>query len=141
MKLLQRWKAQREADGVDALAGLRDLTEARLAEMIATAQAQLLDRVGPALDEFGKSAPELATLLRVVPEELADPRVHGFGISPDSIGQLSQAAHALRGLEDHAGTLMNAASKMGNLADGASALQAATEIRAAALALQRAKEH
>lgn len=130
VELLKKWKSDREADGVEALAGLRDLTESRLPEMIATAQGELLDRVGPALEEFGKSAPELASLLKVVLDELADPRVHGFGVSQDAIEDLASAAHSLRGLEDHAAMLMNAAVTMGNLTDGAAALrEAAHDIR------------
>ncbi|MFC1442863.1 hypothetical protein ABUW04_31900 [Streptacidiphilus sp. N1-10] len=140
LELLRRWKSDREADGVEALAGLRDLTESRLAEMIATAQGELLDRVRPALDEFGKSAPELANLLKLVLDELADPRVHGFGVSLNAIEELTGAAYQLRGLEDHAGTLMKAATTMGNLTEGAVALrEAAIDIRAAARALQQAK--
>ncbi|MFH8381292.1 hypothetical protein ACH4E7_10140 [Kitasatospora sp. NPDC018058] len=79
VKLLIHWKNAREADGLDALEGLGDLTKADLGEMIAEAQTELLDRLGPALDEFAKTAPDLASLLRLVTSELADPRVQAPG--------------------------------------------------------------
>ncbi|GGQ82966.1 hypothetical protein GCM10010195_43430 [Kitasatospora griseola] len=95
VKLLIRWKSAREADGLDALEGLGDLTKADLGEMIAEAQTELLDRLGPALDEFAKTAPDLASLLRLVTNELADPRVHGFGISEDTLWSLNRSAKSL----------------------------------------------
>ncbi|MFF1258312.1 MULTISPECIES: hypothetical protein [unclassified Streptomyces] len=61
VEVLMRWKRERESDGVSALAGLGDLTEQRLGEMISEAQTALVDRIEPALDEFAKSAPELAS--------------------------------------------------------------------------------
>jgi hypothetical protein len=61
-----------------------------------------LDRIGPALDEFGKTAPGLATLLRSVMDELADPRIHGFGISEDGITRLYKASRTFANLEDSA---------------------------------------
>ncbi|MCX5329070.1 MULTISPECIES: hypothetical protein [unclassified Streptomyces] len=63
VELLKLWKHEREADGLSALAGLGDLTELWLGEMISEAQTALVTRIEPALDEFAKTAPELALLL------------------------------------------------------------------------------
>ncbi|MEU6540984.1 HNH endonuclease signature motif containing protein [Streptomyces sp. NPDC047000] len=127
VNLLEGWKDAREAHGLEALAGLGDLTKSELSVMIAAAQGQLLDRIGPALDEFGKTAPELAGLLRAVVNELADPRVHGFGISEDGITQLYTSARTFANLEDSASTLANAADILRNLEDSANTLAGAAE--------------
>lgn len=59
-------KHTREADGLEALTGLGERTKTELSEMIANAQSELVDRIGPAVDEFPKTAPELAALLKAV---------------------------------------------------------------------------
>lgn len=138
--LLESWKHARETDGLDALAGLGQLTEDKLSTMIATAQAELLDRIGPALDQFAQTAPDLAALLRVLTDELADPRVHGFGISEDAIDSLHQSARALADLEDHAAMLRDAADDLRNLEDNAQMLMAAAKaLQAAAARIEDAK--
>ncbi len=140
VKLLIRWKYAREADGLDALEGLGDLTKADLGEMIAEAQTELLDRLGPALDEFAKTAPDLASLLRLVTNELTDPRVHGFGISEDALWSLNRSAKSLSHLQDSADTLARAATRLQNLEGQARALQsAAAQVRSAANALSEAR--
>ncbi|MFG2916411.1 hypothetical protein ACGF0D_26410 [Kitasatospora sp. NPDC048298] len=138
--VLLGWKSAREADGLDALEGLSHLTEDRLSAMIATAQGELLDRLGPALEEFSKTAPELASLLKVLTYELADPRVHGFGISEDGILMLHKSARAFSNLEDSATTLYSAANKLGSLEGQAKALAlAADKAQRAANALADAR--
>ncbi|MFD0449287.1 hypothetical protein ACFQ10_54155 [Streptomyces indonesiensis] len=89
--------------------------ESELGEMIATAQSEVVDRIGPALDEFAKTAPELASLLKVVLEELADPRVHGFGISEDGITMLHSSARTFANLENSANLLAGAADTLKNV--------------------------
>lgn len=125
VEVLEGWKHAREADGLDALAGLGDLTKSELSEMIIAAQGQLIDRIGPALDEFGKSAPELAALLRAVIDELVDPRVHGFGISEDGIRALHKSARTFANLEDSASILADAAKDLRHLEASASTLSSA----------------
>ncbi|GAA2331341.1 hypothetical protein [Streptomyces cuspidosporus] len=125
VKVLLGWKDAREADGLDALVGLGDLTKSELGEMISTAQSEVVDRLGPALDEFAKIAPELAALLKVVVKELADPRVHGFGISEDGITMLHKSARTFANLEDSANVLANAADTLKNLEDSANILASA----------------
>ncbi len=124
--LLERWKEEREAGSLDQLAGLSDLTEEKLSLMLAQAQSELLDRVSPALDAFAETAPDLAALLRTLTDELADPRVHGFGISEDVALMLNNSAWRLSGLEDNAMLLARAADKLGNLGDDARLLADAT---------------
>ncbi|MFG2895049.1 HNH endonuclease signature motif containing protein [Streptomyces sp. NPDC048248] len=130
VKVLLAWKHAREADGLDALAGLGELTRNELSEMITSAQSEIVDRLGPALDEFAKTAPELADLLRVATKELADPRVHGFGISEDGIRKLHRSADVFANLEDSAYMLARAADSLKNLEDNASTLaRAASTLR------------
>ncbi|MFF3273126.1 hypothetical protein ACFYWU_19695 [Streptomyces chrestomyceticus] len=127
VEVLERWKQERETDGLDALAGLNDLTEQRLGELISGAQTTLVERIGPALDEFAKVAPELAALLKVTLKELADPRVHGFGLSEDEIHSLSRSARDLSHLQDTAFLLAEAAQKLSHLQDSAGTLAEAAE--------------
>ncbi|MGW1836715.1 HNH endonuclease signature motif containing protein [Streptomyces sp. NPDC002067] len=127
VEVLLGWKHTREADGLEALAGLGELTKAELSEMIAAAQSQLADRIGPALDEFAKTAPELASLLKVVVKELTDPRVHGFGISQDGINMLHKSARTFANLEDSANVLAKAAGNLRNLEDSANRLAEAAD--------------
>ncbi|MCX4828742.1 hypothetical protein OG746_08390 [Streptomyces sp. NBC_01016] len=125
--VLESWKREREADGLSALAGLGDLTEHRLGEMISEAQTSLVDRIEPALEEFGKFAPELAALLKVTLKELADPRVHGFGLSEDEVNALSRSSDGLSHLQDTAFLLSEAAQKLTHLQDTASLLSDAAQ--------------
>jgi methyl-accepting chemotaxis protein len=127
VELLERWKNMREADGLSALSGLGDLTEQRLGEMISEAQTSLVTRIEPALDEFAKTAPELAALLKVTLKELANPRIHGFGLSADEISSLSRSADGLAHLQDTAFLLVEAAVKLTHLQDTASTLADAAD--------------
>ncbi|MGW7261525.1 hypothetical protein [Streptomyces sp. NPDC054834] len=137
--VLESWKASREGESVEALEGLTGLTEARLGEMLAEAQGQFLDQVRPALAEFSKTAPELAGLLNTLMDELADPRIHGFGIDPDSISLFSDAARSLGSFEDNVHVFANAADKLGGLEDKAKSLMtAAKRLEAATSAIQSA---
>ncbi|PJN27040.1 hypothetical protein CG736_10605 [Kitasatospora sp. CB02891] len=107
----------READGVDALEGLGDLSKADLGGLIREAQAEFVDRLGPALDEFAKSAPELASLFKLATSEAADLCRHRGGVSEDDATLLSDAARSLRGLEDNANTLSLPAHDLRGLTD------------------------
>ncbi|UNZ21302.1 HNH endonuclease [Streptomyces sp. 891-h] len=127
VEVLEGWKDARESDGIDALAGLTDLTEDKLATMIQEAQHELFERLEPALDEFAKTAPELADLLKSVTREISDPRIHGFGISEDSVRMLSNASRDLGHLPDTAPWLLRAAHALRTLPDTASTLQDAAD--------------
>lgn len=106
---LEEWKRAREADGMDALAGLSGLTEGRLAEMIGEAQEEFAERLGPALEEFGETAPELASLLSVVGQELVASH---------------ETSRRLGYLQDTAPMLMRAAEELGHLREGTGELVA-----------------
>ncbi|CAM5743993.1 hypothetical protein STAFG_8419 [Streptomyces afghaniensis 772] len=139
VELLEEWKASREGESVEALDGLTGLTEARLSEMLAEAQGEFLDQVRPALAEFSKTAPELAGLLNTLLDELADPRIHGFGVSPDAIELFSDAARSLGSFEDNVGLFASAADSLGNLEDRALLLmKTAQRLETAAAAIQSA---
>ncbi|WP_030894175.1 HNH endonuclease [Streptomyces sp. NRRL F-5053] len=127
VEVLEGWKDARESDGIDALAGLTDLTEDKLAAMIQDAQHELFERLEPALDEFAKTAPELADLLKSVTREISDPRIHGFGIDEDSVRMLSNASRDLSHLPDTAPWLLQAARSLRTLPDTASKLRNAAE--------------
>ncbi|MFE1501575.1 HNH endonuclease [Streptomyces albidoflavus] len=130
VEVLDSWKRARESDGINALAGLTDLSEDKLATMIKGAQHELFERLGPALDEFAKTAPELADLLRSVTKEISDPRIHGFGISEDSVLMLDRASRDLVHLPDTAPWLLEAAQSLRTLPDAASTLlDAADDLR------------
>jgi hypothetical protein len=125
VKILERWKVEREAGSLDQLAGLSNLTEEKLSTMIGQAQFELLDRIGPALDTFAESAPDLASLLKALTKELTDPRVHGFGMSEDTVRMLNRSASQLSGLEDNARLFARAAGVLANLGDNAKLLASA----------------
>ncbi|SCK47161.1 hypothetical protein [Streptomyces sp. WMMB 322] len=127
VELLERWKHEREADGLSALAGLGDLTEQRLGEMISEAQTALVTRIEPALEEFAKAAPELGSLLKVTLKELSDPRIHGFGLSEDEIRSLSRSSDRLLHLQDTAFLLFEASQRLLHLQDTASTLADAAQ--------------
>ncbi|RPF41834.1 hypothetical protein EDD96_5659 [Streptomyces sp. Ag109_G2-6] len=125
--MLGQWKRERESGGLAALQGLRGLTEARLRELVTESFESFFDETHEALAELARIAPEAAATLRVLVEELADPRVHGFGVDPDAAWMLQSAAQDLRGLEDSAGTLRSAADKLRGLEDSANTLRDAAE--------------
>ncbi|MEV5620531.1 HNH endonuclease [Streptomyces bacillaris] len=139
VEVLDRWKEARESEGIDALAGLTDMTEDKLASMIQEAQYQLFERLQPALDEFAKTAPELADLLRSVTREISDPRIHGFGLPEDGIRMLSSASRGLSHLQDTAPQLVAAARFLAQIPDAAKMLnKAAANLSKAAAQAQDA---
>ncbi|MCX4506624.1 HNH endonuclease [Streptomyces anulatus] len=139
VETLDSWKEARESEGIDALAGLTDLTEDKLASMIQEAQYELFERLEPALDEFARTAPELAALLRSVTREISDPRIHGFGMPEDGIRMLSSASRDLTHLQDTAPQLVKAAQFLAQLPDVAKMLnRAAANLSKAAAQAQDA---
>jgi hypothetical protein len=140
VRVLLGWKRDRESDGLDALAGLGEITEARLALLISAAQEQFLDRVGPILADLGRRVPELSGLLKVAISELKTPRQRSIDISEDGITMLHSAARSLAHLQDTAGVLAGAADDLRNLDDYTTSLQsAARDIKTAANAIADAR--
>ncbi|MBB1245722.1 hypothetical protein GL263_19470 [Streptomyces durbertensis] len=157
VEILLAWKREREADGGHALAGLSGLTETRLAEMICEAQEAYVDRLAPLLGEIAKQMPQLASLIKVLKDDLerASGRLPGVsedvalmmyqasnGLShlQDSAPWLAEAGNDLMHLQDNAPLLAEAAAGLSRLVDLPSALNdAAAEIRGAAAALADAR--
>ncbi|WP_345680609.1 hypothetical protein [Yinghuangia aomiensis] len=139
VSLLERWKRDREAAGHEALAGLMGMTEEKLVQMIVEANRQLRDQLGPALDEFARTAPELAALLRTVTKQVTDVRRHHFP-DEDIAQMLVYAADRLGHLEDSATELREAARMLAPLSDQAEEWHsAARATREAADAMLEAK--
>ncbi|MFI6640217.1 hypothetical protein [Streptomyces sp. NPDC050504] len=135
IKVLEAWKNERESAGIAALQGLRGLTEERFRELVSESFESFLDETSDALTELARIAPEAANTLRVLLDELSDPRVHGFGIDPDAVWALQSAARDLGGLEDNASMLRSAANDLRGLEENAGNLQSAAN------RLQGVEEH
>ncbi|WP_406073149.1 HNH endonuclease signature motif containing protein [Streptomyces virginiae] len=127
VELLQTWKEQRESDGTAPLLELQGLTEERLRELVSESFAAFQDETHEALAELARIAPEAAATLRVLVEELRDPRVHGFGIDPDVASWLRSASDGLGHLQDTAPLLWNVARDLRHLQDSASLLRSAAD--------------
>ena len=93
--ILARWKREREQGGMDALKGLRGLTQANMEKMLAEAMDGLRDRLDKALDKLDKIDAEAASLLRLVQAEFADLRQYGRALDPDTVDSFLRGAVAL----------------------------------------------
>ncbi|MFB7998803.1 hypothetical protein ACFC4G_38995 [Streptomyces sp. NPDC056002] len=127
IEILEAWKEQRESEGTAPLLALRGLTEDRLRELVSESFSSFQDETREALAEFARIAPEAAATLRVLVDELRDPRVHGFGIDPDVASWLRSASDGLGHLQDTAPLLWRAADDLRHLQDSASLLQSAAQ--------------
>ncbi|MET7456778.1 hypothetical protein ABZT03_33810 [Streptomyces sp. NPDC005574] len=125
IEILEAWKEQRESEGTAPLLELRGLTEDRLRELVSESFSSFQDETREALAELAQIAPEAAATLRVLVDELRDPRVHGFGIDPDVASWLRSASDGLGHLQDTAPMLWRAAGDLRHLQDSASLLQSA----------------
>ncbi|GGR35336.1 hypothetical protein GCM10010282_29920 [Streptomyces roseolus] len=156
--LLEEWKAEREADGQEALAGLTGLTERRLVEMIHEAQEAYVERLGPLLGAIAERMPELASLVSLLRSDLDELRgmrpvsqdaawmlyqaSQGLGHLQDNAPWLREASDGLRHLQDSAPLLAAAANSLARLADLPTQLDsAADEVRSAAAALSDARRY
>ncbi|WP_406502349.1 hypothetical protein [Streptomyces sp. NBC_01602] len=101
VEVLQEWKTLRETDGLEPLQGMQGLTEERFRELVSESFSSFIDETHEALAELARIAPEAAATLRVLVEELADPRVHGFGIDPDTPGRRYPAGQHRRRRATH----------------------------------------
>lgn len=127
VEVLEGWKEQRESEGTAPLLQLRGLTEDRLRELVTESFSAFHEETRDALTELAKVAPEAASTLRVLVEELRDPRVHGFGIDPDVVAWLRDASDGLGHLQDTAPLLLNVARDLRHLQDSADLLQSAAD--------------
>ncbi|MFD8262125.1 hypothetical protein ACFV19_25090 [Streptomyces griseoluteus] len=127
VELLEAWKKQRESAGTAPLLELRGLTEERLRELVSESFASFQVETHEALQELARIAPEAATTLRVLVDELRDPRIHGFGIDPDVASWLRSASDGLGHLPDTAPMLWSVARDLRHLQDSAPMLQSAAD--------------
>jgi hypothetical protein len=141
---LLAWKAEREADAQDALAGLSGLTEDSLQDIITEAFEAREDKVMETLARLEANDAEAAKVMREILDELDHLRtsdsyldsdivsmLHDASTNlrnlPDSAELLGDATERLNRLPDHAETLSAAAYDLGNLQQHASALNSAAE--------------
>ncbi|MCA1607697.1 MAG: hypothetical protein LC775_20035 [Acidobacteria bacterium] len=128
-EMLLKWKAEREADGQDALAGLTRLTEDDLNNILTEAfemrNAQIMQVLERLEESDSKAADVMATLL----DELDQMRRDGPFLNPDSVETLSGAARSLasQNISQYAEVLWGAASILGeqNVTNDAEALAGA----------------
>lgn len=115
-ELLEKWKADREAEGRSALATLQGITEARLQQLIELALRTQSQRIDDALKRFEQFDFEAARLLRGLIHDLEDLRASRWLPDPDTVGMLSQTAHQLRPInEDTVSQLQDAARRLERL--------------------------
>jgi hypothetical protein len=127
VEVLEGWKKQRESEGLAPLMELRGLTEERFRELVAESFSSFDEETHEALAQLALIAPEAAATLRVLVDELRDPRVHGFGIDPDVAAWLRSASDGLGHLQDTAPLLWKASQELRHLQDSAFVLQSAAE--------------
>jgi hypothetical protein len=72
--LLREWKAQREADGQAALAGLRNVTEERLQDLVTETMAPGVQQIQDAIRRLEQFDSEAAALLQGLINQLTDSR-------------------------------------------------------------------
>jgi hypothetical protein len=124
--LLRKWKADREDDGVAALAGLRNLTESRLQEIVSESYEAITEKLDDALARFAQIDSEGADLLRMLRDELLDFSPGTF-LDLDAASMVRAAARDLAGLQDTADVLLHTANRLSGLSDTAEALSGAAD--------------
>jgi len=112
--LLDTWKAQREATGRGALAGVPGLTDDRLDQLLATAFSAVREQIAEALARFEEVDPDSARLVRKLADDLGDQRRHAAGY--DTAMLLARVTDRLGELE---GRLLKAAETISRLEDRA----------------------
>jgi hypothetical protein len=96
---LLNWKADREADGQDALTGLTRLTEEDLESIVLDAFQEQNKKITEVLDRLDNNDKEAADLLRQILNELGDFREYSTLLDPDSAVRLFQASMHLAELD------------------------------------------
>jgi hypothetical protein len=111
---LLKWKADREAEGQDALAGLTRLTEEDLESIVVDAFEEQSQRINEVLNRLEQNDREAADLLRQLLNELGEFREYSTLLDPDSAVKLFYAATYLAELNlgSSAADLTNAASSL-----------------------------
>lgn len=119
---LLKWKTDREAPGQAALAGLRELTEDRLQELIAPVYELRQEQILAALERLKENDSEAAGLMRQMFEEIEQFRQNNPYADVDAVIILNQASNKLVGLADTAETLARSADGLKGLHEDASSL-------------------
>jgi hypothetical protein len=86
IELLEKWKSDREKEGLAVLRGLRELTEDRLQEMITEALESQVKKLDEAINRLGQIDPDAASILRGL----------ATGLNPDTVEMLHLATQELR---------------------------------------------
>ena len=120
--LLLSWKSQREGHDVSAqLAGLDNITEAKLQAMMAQTVRKTNAGLTRAINELAQISQGAADTLRVLKAETFD-RPY---LDLDAVASLADSARILRNLEDNVIILHEATSKLGDLEANAVTLESA----------------
>lgn len=122
---LLSWKADREAAGQDALAGLTGLTEDGLREILIESFEARHEEIMDTLARLEENDVEAFRLMRELLDEVEQLRAYGSLIDPDSADMLYTASRDLTTLPDSAEILLDAARDLRNLPDHAEILSAA----------------
>jgi ATP-dependent exoDNAse (exonuclease V) alpha subunit len=119
---LHKWKADREAEGQDALAGLTRLTEEDLQVIIIDAFQEQTQHIVEVLDRLENNDKEAADLLRKLLNELQEFREYSTLLDPDSAVKLYHASLQLADL-NLAGNARQLSSVSAGLMDTTAALK------------------
>lgn len=120
---LRTWKAQREAEGREALSAIKGITADELQEMIADAYGEFVERLDNALTRFEQIDSEAASLLRELRDQLMESSRPSLFPDPDVVAMLNRGAEKLSLDPDTVSTLDKAAGKLQRLTDMTEGLQ------------------
>lgn len=124
-ELLQKWKRQRETDGIDALAGLSGLTEGRLEEMVGQALAARDKQIEQAIKKLEQIDSSAARWLDEMRTEITSIRRQPL-IDESIVNALARAARDLRVLDESVVVALgHAADSLRHLPDSVRALERA----------------
>jgi uncharacterized protein (DUF849 family) len=121
---LLEWKAAREAEGQDALAGLTRLTEDSLETIITEAFTEKQEQIMETLARLEENDSEAADLMRELIEELEHLRQYGTFLDIDAAASLYRASTNLADLHllESATMLRSMSGVLGGLPDTVRAL-------------------
>ena len=121
--LLDTWRPRPGTDDNGALTDLRDLTEARLDDLLKTAFSVVQEQVAEALSRFEQSDPESAQLVRQLVSAPNDQRDR-YRADREVAGILGQVTRQLNSLQDSADRIQKATGQPAGPADNPAGLDA-----------------
>jgi hypothetical protein len=131
VEVLEAWKTDREAGGLEALEGIRGLTETQLQDMISDSFDAVAEKLDDALRRFAEVDSEAAEMLRGLRDEFLA-SIPSAIIDPDTASMVDRAASQLNSLWDTAPLISDAADRLAHLQDSATAVHNAADRLAAA---------